>query len=35
MVQNIFLLKPGFRLIKLYYDSHGTWKCFRLRRNSV
>jgi hypothetical protein len=24
MVQNIFLLKPGFRLIKLYYDSHGT-----------
>jgi hypothetical protein len=23
-VQNIFLLKPGFRLIKVYYDSHGT-----------
>jgi hypothetical protein len=23
-VQNIFLRKPGFRLIKLYYDSHGT-----------
>jgi hypothetical protein len=22
-VQNIFLLKPGFRLIKVYYDSHG------------
>jgi hypothetical protein len=23
-VQNIFLLKPGFRSIKVYYDSHGT-----------
>jgi hypothetical protein len=23
-VQNIFLLKPGFRLIKIYYDNHGT-----------
>jgi hypothetical protein len=23
-VQNMFLLKPGFRLIKEYYDSHGT-----------
>jgi hypothetical protein len=23
-VQNIFPLKPGFRLIKVYYDSHGT-----------
>jgi hypothetical protein len=23
-VQNICLLKPGFRLIKVYYDSHGT-----------
>jgi hypothetical protein len=23
-VQNIFPLKPGFRLIKIYYDSHGT-----------
>jgi hypothetical protein len=23
-VQNIFLLKPGFCLIKVYYDSHRT-----------
>jgi hypothetical protein len=23
-IQNIFLLKPGFRLIKVHYDSHGT-----------
>jgi hypothetical protein len=23
-VQNIFPLKPGFRLIKVYYDSQGT-----------
>jgi hypothetical protein len=23
-VQNIFPLKPGFSLIKVYYDSHGT-----------
>jgi hypothetical protein len=23
-VQNIFPLKPGFHLIKVYYDSHGT-----------
>jgi hypothetical protein len=30
MIQNIFPLKPGFCLIKLYYDSHGTWKYFRL-----
>jgi hypothetical protein len=22
--QNIFPLKPGFRLIEVYYDSHGT-----------
>jgi hypothetical protein len=22
--QNIFLLKPGFRLMKVYYDIHGT-----------
>jgi hypothetical protein len=29
-VQHIFLLKPGFRLIMVYYDSHGTWKYFRL-----
>jgi hypothetical protein len=34
-VQNIFPLKPGFRLIKVYYDSHGTWKYFLLRQNSV
>jgi hypothetical protein len=30
-VQNIFPLKPGFRLIKAYYDSHGTWIYFRLK----
>jgi hypothetical protein len=31
-VQNIFPLKPGFRLIAVhvYYDSHGTWKYFHL-----
>jgi hypothetical protein len=29
-VQNISSLKPGFRLIKVYYDSHKTWKYFRL-----
>jgi hypothetical protein len=29
-VQNIFPLKPGFRLTYVYYDSHGTWKYFRL-----
>jgi hypothetical protein len=23
-VQNMFPLKPGFRSIKVYYDSHGT-----------
>jgi hypothetical protein len=28
-VRNIFSLQPGFRLIKVYYDSHGTWKYFR------
>jgi hypothetical protein len=33
--QNIFLLKPDFRLIKVYYDSYGTWTYFRLRQNSV
>jgi hypothetical protein len=27
-VQNIFPLKPGFRLIKVYYDSHGELKIF-------
>jgi hypothetical protein len=28
-----FLLKPGFRLIKIYYDGHGTWKTkFRLMK---
>jgi hypothetical protein len=31
-VQKIFLLKSGFRLTKVYYDSHGTWKYFRLRQ---
>jgi hypothetical protein len=31
----IFPLKPGFRLIKRYYDSHGTWKYFRLRQISI
>jgi hypothetical protein len=30
-VENIFPLKPGFRLIKVYYDSHRTWKYFHLR----
>jgi hypothetical protein len=30
-VQKIFLLKSGFRLIKVYYDNHRTWKYFRLR----
>jgi hypothetical protein len=40
-VHNIFPLKPGFRLIKIYYDSHGTWKyfCFktkfRLKKESI
>jgi hypothetical protein len=34
-VQNIFPLKSGFRLIKVYYDSHRTLKYFRLRQNSV
>jgi hypothetical protein len=29
--QNIFPLKPGFRLIKVYYESNKTWKYFRLR----
>jgi hypothetical protein len=27
-VQNIFLLKPGFRLIKVYHDSHRDLKIF-------
>jgi hypothetical protein len=31
-VQNIFPLKPGFHLIKVYCDSHGIWKYFCLRR---
>jgi hypothetical protein len=31
-VQNIFLLKPGFRLIKEYYDRHSIRKYFRLRQ---
>jgi hypothetical protein len=35
VLQNIFPLKPGFRLIKIYCDSRGTWKYFRLRQNSV
>jgi hypothetical protein len=26
-VQNNFTLKPGFRLIKIYYECHRTWKC--------
>jgi hypothetical protein len=34
-VQKVFLLKPGFSLIKVYCDSHGTLKYFRLRQNSV
>jgi hypothetical protein len=25
-VQNIFLLKPGFRLIKVYYDNSDIWE---------
>jgi hypothetical protein len=36
--QNIFPLKPGFRLIKVYYNnliSQGTWKYFHLRQISV
>jgi hypothetical protein len=33
--QNIFLLKLGFRLMKVYYDSHRTWKYSKtcLKRN--
>jgi hypothetical protein len=31
-VQNIFPLKPSFRLIKVHYDSHRTWSYFRLIR---
>jgi hypothetical protein len=31
-VENIFPLMPGFPLIKVYYDNHGIWKCFRLRQ---
>jgi hypothetical protein len=34
-VQNIFPLKPGFCLIKVYYDSHGIWKHFRLSQNFI
>jgi hypothetical protein len=34
-VQNIFLLKPDFRLIKVYYDSYGARKYFGLGQNSV
>jgi hypothetical protein len=35
--QKFFLLKPGFRLIKVYYNqyniiSQGTWKYFRLTK---
>jgi hypothetical protein len=30
-VQNIFLLKPGFRLIKIYYDSQRDLKIFQFK----
>jgi hypothetical protein len=36
--QKFFPLKPGFRLIKVYYNnliSQGTWKYFRLRQSFV
>jgi hypothetical protein len=30
--QNLKGPEHFFRLIKVYYDSHGTWKYFRLRQ---